>query len=270
MFAKFDIIISERYGDGVNAMRVSTAQEALNGNNNNSVITPLRLKQVLAQLNLEFESNLYIGPTEPTDTALLWFDTNTKQFKIYDEGAWVSVSTGGGGSDSGNYVTIDTVQDITGAKIFKNVVKIQNGQGTGTLWIGGDVNANTLTNNKRHLARIVVPSYADVTKGVTLLGFDSNTDTGLNVAGKSSDIVSFGGSKKITNATSPMALAFCVAKTRGGMAASEKIYPIEMDASEARFNVPPNYNGVRLVTTDDAPTQSLTNTEIETLINSIV
>ena len=28
-------------------MRVSTAQEAINGNDNNTVITPLRLKQVL-------------------------------------------------------------------------------------------------------------------------------------------------------------------------------------------------------------------------------
>lgn len=180
------------------------------------------------------------------------------------------LSATGGGTVSGDYVTTDTTQDVTGAKTFKNVVKIQNGQGTGTLWLGGDVNANTLTNNKRHLARIVVPSYDDVTKGTTLLGFDSNTDSGLHVAGKSSDVVSFGGSKKITNATSPMALAFCVANTRGGMAATEKVYPLEMDASEARFNVQPNYNGVNLVTTNDAPTQSLTNLEIETLINSIV
>lgn len=170
----------------------------------------------------------------------------------------------------GDYVTTNTEQDVTGAKTFKNVMKIQNGQGTGSLWIGGDVNANTLTNNKRRLARIVVPSFSDITKGATLLGFDSSGDSDLHITNKGSDVVSFGGMKKITNATSPMALAFCVAKTRGGMAASEKVYPIEMDASEARFNVPPNYNGVKLVTTDDAPTQSLTNTEIETLINSIV
>ena len=155
-----------------------------------------------------------------------------------------------------NYVTTDTTQDVTGSKNFKNVMKIQNGQGTGSLWIGGDVNANTLTNNKRRLARVVVPTFSDITKGATLLGFDSSGDSDLHVTNKGSDVVSFGGMKKITNATSPMGMAFCVANTRGGMASTDKVYPLEMDANEVRFNVQPNYNGIDLATIDDIPTKT--------------
>lgn len=148
-----------------------------------------------------------------------------------------------------NYITTDTAQDnITGDKTFKSVVKIQNGQGTGSLWIGGNVNNNTLTNNNRHLARISVPSYSDITLGTTLLGFDSSGDSDMNVSNKSYDVVSFGGMKKITNATSPMAIGFCVANTRGGTSANNKVYPLEMDATSVRFNVKPNYNGNNLAT----------------------
>ena len=132
---------------------------------------------------------------------------------------------------------------------FTEPVKIQNGMGTGSLWIGGDTNAGTLTNNQRHLARIVVPTFSDVTKGTTLLGFDSSGDGDMSVANKDYDAVSFGGMKKITNATSPMAIGFCVTKTRGAMSANEKVYPMEMDANEVRFNVQPNVNGNTLATT---------------------
>lgn len=155
---------------------------------------------------------------------------------------------------TGSYVTTDTDQDVTGAKTFKNVVKIQNGQGTGSLWIGGNVNANTLSNNQRHLARIVVPSYSDITVGATLLGFDTSGDSDLHVANKGTDCVAFGGMKKITNATSPLCIAFCVATERGATAAAKKVYPLELDSSAARFNVQPNYNGVNLATVNDLPT----------------
>lgn len=134
---------------------------------------------------------------------------------------------------------------------FTEPVKIQSGMGTGSLWIGGDVNSGKLTNKQRHLARIVVPTFEDVTKSATLLGFDSSGDSDLNVANRAYDTVSFGGSKKITNSTSPMAVSFCVTKARGAMSASDKVYPLEMDANEARFNVRPNYNGVPLATMND-------------------
>ncbi len=153
-----------------------------------------------------------------------------------------------------DYVTIDTAQDVTGAKTFKAVTNIQNGQGTGSLWIGGNVNASGATNNTRHLARIVVPSYANASLGATMLGFDTSGDSDMHVANKGSDVVSFGGMKKITNATSPMAIGFCVTDTRGATAAANKVYPLEMDATSARFNVRPNYNGTNLALTTDIPT----------------
>ena len=134
-----------------------------------------------------------------------------------------------------------------------DVLKIQNGSGTGSLWIGGDVNASTVTNNQRHLARIVVPSYSDVTTSATLLGFDSNGDDSMQVTNRTYDAVSFGGMKKITNSTSPMAIGFCVATERGATAANKKVYPLEMDATQARFNVRPNYNGTNLATVNDIP-----------------
>lgn len=166
-----------------------------------------------------------------------------------------------------NYITTDTAQDdIIGDKTFKSVVKVQNGQGTGSLWIGGNVNANTLTNNNRHLARISVPSYSDITLGTTLLGFDSSGDSDMNVSNKTYDVVSFGGMKKITNATSPMAIGFCVATERNGTASNKKVYPLEMDATSARFNVKPNYNG------NDLATESYVDNivgDIETLLGGI-
>lgn len=146
------------------------------------------------------------------------------------------------------FVTTDTDQAISGQKSFNNIVKIQNGQGTGSLWVGGDVNANTLRNNQRHLARIVVPSYANVNLGATLIGFDTSGDADANVPNKTYDVVSFGGMKKITNATSPMAIVFCVTNERAATAAAKKVYPLELDATTARFNVQPNYNGSNLLT----------------------
>lgn len=140
---------------------------------------------------------------------------------------------------------------------FTEPVKIQNGQGTGSLWIGGNVNSGSLTNNQRHLARIVVPTFSDVTKGTTLLGFDSSGDDDMSVANKGYDAVSFGGMKKITNATSPMAIGFCVTKTRGAMSANDKVYPMEMDANEVRFNVRPTVNGAALLTVSNLPTMSM-------------
>lgn len=156
--------------------------------------------------------------------------------------------------DLSGYVTISTDQDITGQKTFKEVTNIQNGQGTGSLWVGGNVNASGATNNNRHLARIVAPSFANASLGATMLGFDTSGDSDMHVANKTHDALSFGGMKKITNATSPMAIGFCVANTRGATAASNKVYPLEMDASEARFNVQPNYNGTNLALATDIPT----------------
>jgi hypothetical protein len=107
------------------------------------------------------------------------------------------------------------------------------------------------------LARIVVPTFSDVTKGATLLGFDSSGDSDMSIVNKEYDVVSFGGMKKISNATSPMAIGFCVTKTRGAMGASDKVYPMEMDANEVRFNVRTTVNGAALLTVNSLPTMSM-------------
>ena len=126
--------------------------------------------------------------------------------------------------------------------------------GTGSLWIGGDVNAGTAGTNTRKIGRIVVPTYADPTLGATLLGFDSNGDDSATITNRTYDTVSFGGMKKITNATSPMGIVFCVASERSATAANKKVYPLEMDANAAKFNVQPKYGSYNLVTTNDLAT----------------
>lgn len=153
-------------------------------------------------------------------------------------------------------------ETITGAKTFKEAVTIQNGAGTGALTFGADVNASTITNNTRKLGQINSPSYQSGSKPTaTLLGWDTQGDTGqdgMHTANKATDVVAFGGMKKITTNTSPMNIVFCVTKTRGSSAAADKIYPLEMDANEARFNVQPNYNGTNLATVNDIPSIPVT------------
>lgn len=173
-------------------------------------------------------------------------------------------------ADDSEVVHLDNTETITGLKTFTQPLKIQNGAGTGSLIVGADVNANTLNNGTRKLARIAVPTQYNKDLMAILLGFDSNGDDALNIENRGSDNIAFGGSKKITNATSPMSIGFCVTKTRNSTSASDKVYVLEMDSSEARFNVQPNYNGTNLVTATELKTEI--NKMNETLgdINSIL
>lgn len=154
-------------------------------------------------------------------------------------------------ANDGEVVHLTNTETISGAKTFTQPIKIQNGAGTGSLIIGGDTNAGTLTNGTRKLARVAVPTQSNKDLSAILLGFDSNGDDALKIKNNTYDAISFGGQTKITNATSPMSLGFCVTKTRNSTSASDKVYTLEMDSSEARFNVQPNYNGVNLATTVD-------------------
>lgn len=164
---------------------------------------------------------------------------------VYDEYVWIETTQtfeliGTTQVDLTDYAKKEELDDylpLSGGTV-NGVVKIQNGQGTGSLWVGADVNNTTLTNNQRHLARIVVPSFTNTERGATLLGWDSSGDTNVHIANNSADMVGFGGSKKITNATSPMGISFCVAKTRESTAAADKVYPLAMDANAANFDVP--------------------------------
>lgn len=174
--------------------------------------------------------------------------------------------------DVSDVVHLDGEETITGEKTFTKPIKIQNGQGTGCMWVGANVNSDKLTNNSRHLARISTPSFSNVDLATTLLGFDSGGDSALHVANKNYDAVSFGGQKKITNATSPMSIGFCVTNEREATSANNKVYALEMDANEARFNVQPNYNGINLATTVDLETKQnvLTAGENITIENGII
>ncbi|MBQ7977787.1 MAG: hypothetical protein IJ301_04295 [Clostridia bacterium] len=145
-------------------------------------------------------------------------------------------------------VHLANAETISGAKTFTQPLKIQNGIGVGSLLIGADVNASTLNNGARKLARIAVPTQENNNLNSILLGFDSNGDTDLNITNKSFDNIVFGGSKKIINATSAMSISFCVATERNATEEDKKRYTLEMDAYEARFNVQPNFNGDNLVT----------------------
>jgi len=154
----------------------------------------------------------------------------------------------------GNYVTIATTQTISGSKTFTEPVTIQNGQGTGCLIVGANVNSSNLTNNQRKLARINAPSYANKDLSATLIGWDTSGDSDSPVTNKSYDSVCFGGMKKITNCTSPMSITFCVTDTRAATAAANKKYALAMDANAAIFSVQPKYGSYNLATTNDLPT----------------
>jgi len=58
-----------------------------------------------------------------------------------------------------------------------NSFEIRNGNATGTIRAGADVNSNTLTNNVRKIMRITVPSYADITKQHQIFAADFWTPT---------------------------------------------------------------------------------------------
>lgn len=153
-----------------------------------------------------------------------------------------------------DYVTIAGTETITGDKTFTEPVTIQNGQGTGCLLVGANVNSSTLSNNQRKLARINAPSYANKDLGATLIGWDTSGDSDSPVTNKSYDSVCFGGMKKITNCTSPMSITFCVTDTRAATAAANKKYALAMDANEAIFGVQPKYNGNNIATVNQIPT----------------
>lgn len=219
------------------------------GDNTSYELTGAQVKDLANKIKAKAADNIFVGATSaaPGSKGLVPQPQAGDDSKfLKGDGTW--------GSAPSNFVTLDTDQTVTGKKTFQGVTNIQNGQGTGSLWIGGNVNASGATDSTRHLARIVAPSYADASLGATMLGFDTSGDSDMHVANKTTDALSFGGMKKITNATSPMAIGFCVANTRGATAAANKVYPLEMDASEARFNVRPNYNGTNLATVSDVPT----------------
>lgn len=199
------------------------------------------------------------GVEDSTDTTVN-IDVTGKADKVSNatNGNFAALDSNGNLTDSGakdsDYVHITGAETITGVKKFTQPVTMQNGSGPGSLIFGADVNAGTLTHNTRKLGRINSPT-EDVRNGLTatLLGWDTqgNLADDMHTANRNYDTVSFGGMKKISTNTSPMNIVFCVTKKRNSRVPADKVYPIEMDANEVRFNVLPNYVGNRLLNTTD-------------------
>lgn len=211
---------------------------------NTDVIATKEDLEKFAKFSIEVVDEL---PEVGRDNVIYFVPKDGAAPDVHDEYVWTNGAfelIGSTQVDLSNYLP------ITGGTI-KGVLKIQNGQGTGSLWVGADVNKTTLTANQRRLARIVVPSFTDIELGATLLGWDSSGDANVPIINNSADIVGFGGSKKISNATSPMGISFCVAKVRESTDAADKVYPLAMDANNAVFGVQPTYNGKNLTTTAD-------------------
>lgn len=136
-------------------MRTATVQEAINGNNNDTVITPLRLKQVLSELDLSSGGGGSGGITKETDpifksspaagiTTSNIASWNAKQNalvsgqniktingqNILGEGN-ITIESGGGG---GSGVSIDMIYPVGSIYISASATVNPNVIFTGTQW----------------------------------------------------------------------------------------------------------------------------------------
>lgn len=170
-----------------------------------------------------------------------------------------------------NYVTTDTEQDVLGLKIIKNKFKIQSGNASGSLYIGADVNATTLTSNTRKLGRICSPTLEDETFNQCVLSVDTIGDDASTIGQYASghyNRVEFGGRLGDTANTSPDSMAFAIATTHNGLTPSNKVYALEMDKDQVRFNVRPNFNGTNLALTSDITGKEDTSNKVTSISSS--
>lgn len=151
-------------------------------------------------------------------------------------------------SDLSTYVTTNTAQGINGLKTIKNQLKVQSGSGDGALFIGANVNSTTLSNGVRKVARVNMPTHEDITLPMTIISGDTTGDTGSTIGQTAGtwNRIEFGGRPGARANTSPDGMAFCVATSHNSTL--DKVIALEMDATQARFNVQPNYNGANLPT----------------------
>ena len=92
---------------------------------------------------------------------------------------FVSGSAVGIGTTSPGYIF-----DVAGTGRFTGLLRAQNGNGTGAIRIGADVNATTLTANTRKVARIVAPTYDNTSADVLAFASDNDgTDNGIFYGG---------------------------------------------------------------------------------------
>ena len=117
--------------------------------------------------------NIGIGTTTPS--ARLQALSATEQFRLgYDASNYYSTTIGSTGG-----VTLDAVGsaagfafsdsiNVSGASVFRS------GSAVGALDVGADVNASTVTNSTRKVARIISPAYTTASNKHLWLSFDSS------------------------------------------------------------------------------------------------
>lgn len=132
-------------------------------------------------------------------------------------------------------------------------LKVQSGNPNGALVIGADVSANTVTEGKRKLGRVVMPVQENSTVPLLVLSADTMGDGSSTIggSGQGHNRVEFGGRLGANTTTSPDSMAFTIAKSHNATDIAQKVYALEMNAEQARFNVQPKYGDKNLLTEDN-------------------
>lgn len=154
----------------------------------------------------------------------------------------------------------DDVLSLSGGTVTGQV-KVQSGDPNGALVIGADVSAHTITAGKRKLARVVMPTQENSSLPLTILSADTMGDGSSTIggSGQGHNRIEFGGRSGANTTTSPDSMAFTIAKSHNATGITEKVYALEMNAEQARFNVQPKYNDKNLLTENDLPPTSADN-----------
>ena len=224
----------------------------------------------------------YSTPTVPYDKGDLWVGGSAGDIKYcttakavgqtYAESDWSLASkyTDDTVANAAK-TTADNALPNTGGTI-KGVVKVQSGSANGAIILGADTSATTLTKDARHIGRIAMPISEDISKTMLVMCADTAGDGGSTIGGTGSNHnrLEFGGRLGAQSATAPDSIAFTVAKTHNAMLGTDKIYAMEMDATQARFNVKPNYSGNDLATLKEAKAEAeAVKTALQTNIDNL-
>ena len=153
-------------------------------------------------------------------------DVDSIKSSIISSSYWANVSL----SSSSNKTTKPTFAQV----------KIEDGDASGALIIGGNSGATGLTAGNRKLARICMPGNGATgsDKNICLISGDTSSDgSSIFQTTGNHNRVEFGGRLGDGTNTSPDSIAFTVAKTHNGTGSTNKIYALEMNKEKARFNV---------------------------------
>jgi hypothetical protein len=100
--------------------------------------------------------------------------TGSMNFLVGSGGAVTAATFDAAGNLGIGTTAPSALLDVSGNQKVSGLLTVQNGNGTGSLKLGADVNATTLTANVRKLGRIVVPTYDNA--GPNVLAFSGDND----------------------------------------------------------------------------------------------